>query len=146
MARPKDYHDLIVWQKAMVLSKHAYKLSAELPRKETYGLQSQMRKAAISVPSNIAEGHGRLSDLQFRHFLGNARGSIYELQTQFELATDLGFFDRSATTPLLEESAEVSRLLNAFIAALSPDRNKQSASTRPASSASTASPAQKAHP
>jgi four helix bundle protein len=149
MARPKDYHELIVWQKAMALGRNAYALSAQLPRKESYGLLSQIRRAAISVPSNIAEGHGRLSDLQFRHFLGNARGSIYELQTQFEFAADLGYLDRAATGSLLQQSSEVTRLLNALIAALSPTRSQHEASSRPActaNSASTASSAKRVHP
>jgi len=74
MARPKSYRELIVWQKAMAMAKRAYELSQGLPKSESYGLLTQMRRAAVSVPSNIAEGHGRLTDLQFRHFLGNARG------------------------------------------------------------------------
>jgi four helix bundle protein len=138
MARPKDYHELIVWQKAKVLAKHAYALSAELPKKESYGLLSQIRRAAVSVPSNIAEGHGRLTDLQFRHFLGNARGSVYELQTQLELATDLGYFDRTAARSLLQQSTEVARLLNGLIASLSPTRSGHSSSASPANSASSA--------
>ena len=90
MARPKSYRDLIVWQKAMGLARQAYVLSQGLPKHETFGLLTQIRRATGSVPSNIAEGHGRLTDLQFRHFLGNARGSLYEMQTQIELAGDLG--------------------------------------------------------
>jgi four helix bundle protein len=81
MARPKSYRDLIVWQKAMGLARRAYSLNRTLPKSEVYGLLAQIRRAAVSVPSNIAEGHGRLTDLQFRHFLCNARGSLYELQT-----------------------------------------------------------------
>lgn len=141
MARPKDYHELIVWQKAMVLARSAYALSAELPRREAYSLVSQMRRAAISVPSNIAEGHGRLSDLQFRHFLGNARGSLYELQTQCELAMDLGYCDSAASKMVIQQSMEVTRLLNGLIGALSAGRASS------ANSACTASSAQKGiHP
>ena len=90
-----------------------------LPKNETYGLLTQIRRAAVSVPSNVAEGHGRLTDLQFRHFLGNARGSLYELQTQIELAADIGYFDNESVRELLEQSSEVARLINGLLASLS---------------------------
>jgi len=77
----------------MELARHTYAQIAALPKSEFYGLAGQIRRAAISIPSNIAEGHGRLSDLQFRHFLGNARGSVCELRTQIELSADLGYLD-----------------------------------------------------
>jgi four helix bundle protein len=107
MARPKSYRDLIVWQKAMGLARQAYVLSQGLPKHETFGLLTQIRRATGSVPSNIAEGHGRLTDLQFRHFLGNARGSLYEMQTQIELAGDLGYLDVRLVTELMEQGWEV---------------------------------------
>jgi len=109
---------LIVWQKAMVLARQAYSLTAGLPKDEAYGLLSQMRRAAVSIPSNIAEGHGRLSDSQFRHFLGNARGSLYELETQSELASDLGFLDKQRVRILMDQGAEVGRLINGLITSL----------------------------
>ncbi|MGH9564181.1 MAG: four helix bundle protein [Terracidiphilus sp.] len=139
MARPKDYRDLIVWQKAMVLARSAYAATAKLPKSEAYGLLSQIRRAAVSVPSNIAEGHGRLTDLQFRHFLGNARGSIYELRTQFQLGADLGFIDRQSITELMDQSEEVTRLINGLLTSLQTGQ-----SVRPfSSSASAASSARK---
>jgi four helix bundle protein len=107
MARPKSYSDLIVWQKAMALARQTYKVSEALPKNEAYGLLTQMRRAAVSVPSKLAEGHGRLTDTQFRHFLGNARGSLYEMETQLRLAGDLGYFDEEAVRDILEKSAEV---------------------------------------
>ena len=82
-------------------------------------MSNQIRRAAVSVPSNIAEGYGRLTDLQFRHFLGNARGSLYELQTQIELAADLGYFDAESAQKLLEQGSEVARLINGLVASLS---------------------------
>ena len=103
MARPKSYRDLIVWQKSMALARQVYLLSTALPKTETYGLLTQIRRAAVSVPSNVAEGHGRLTDMQFRHFLGNARGSLYELQTQIELAAEIGYFDDESVQKLLEQ-------------------------------------------
>ncbi|HEX3891156.1 MAG TPA: four helix bundle protein [Terracidiphilus sp.] len=118
MARPKSYRELIVWQRAMGLARQAYKLTADLPAREAYGLLAQMRRAAVSIPSNIAEGHGRLTDLQFRHFLGNARGSLNELQTQIELAADLGYLDKQQAQALMDQGSEVARLLNGLISSL----------------------------
>lgn len=132
MARPKNYRDLIVWQKAMALARQAYVLTATLPRSEAHGLLSQIRRAAVSIPSNIAEGQGRLTDLQFRHFLGNARGSLNELQTQVELASDLGYLNRESAQTLMEQGAEVARLINGLLASL------RSSSANTANSASTA--------
>lgn len=122
MARTKSYRELIAWQKAMKLALAAYRLVDELPPKEAFGLVAQLRRAAISVPSNIAEGHGRLTDLQFRHFLGNARGSLYELETQFELARDLGYLDEIKVRGIMEQGWEVARLINGLITSLS-ERN-----------------------
>ncbi len=119
MARVKNYRELFVWQKAMALARSAYQISEQLPQKEAFGLLSQIRRAAVSVPSNIAEGHGRLTDSQFRHFLGNARGSLYELHTQLELAADLGFIDGRTVHDFMEQGAEVARLLNGLISSLS---------------------------
>ena len=118
MARTKSYRELIVWQKAMKLAQSAYRLIDELPRKEAFGLVAQLRRAAISVPSNIAEGHGRLTDSQFRHFLGNARGSLYELEMQFELARDLGYLDEMKVQSIMEQGWEVARLINGLITSL----------------------------
>src|SRR5437868_13223097 len=118
MARARTYRELIVWQKSMKLARAAYQLSNSLPTKEAFGLVSQLRRAAISVPSNIAEGHARLSDLQFRHFLGNARGSLYELQTQIELAGDLGFLDAESVRGFMEQGSEVATLLNGLITSM----------------------------
>jgi four helix bundle protein len=119
MARPKSYRDLIVWQKAMALARKAYALSDGLPKSEAYGLLSQIRRAAVSIPSNIAEGHGRLTDSQFRHFMGNARGSLYEMQTQLELAGDLGFLDASMVRELMDQGWEVARLINGLVSTFS---------------------------
>ena len=137
MARPKDYRELIVWQKAMALARQAYLLTAELPKSESYGLRVQIRREAVSIPSYVAEGHGRLTDLQFRHFLGNARGSLNELQTQIELAADLGLLEKKSVQALMEQGVEVARLINGFLATLRTN------SANAASSASTAP--QRAH-
>jgi four helix bundle protein len=118
MARSRSYRELIAWQKSMRLAKAAYRISQEMPRKEAYGLISQMQRAAVSVPSNIAEGHGRLTDLQFCHFLGNARGSLCDLQTQVELACDLGYVSSDKLKRFMEQSSEVARLVNGLITSL----------------------------
>jgi four helix bundle protein len=138
MARPKSYRELIVWQKAMALARQAYLLTDGLPKVEAYGLSAQIRRAAVSVPSNIAEGHGRLTDLQFRHFLGNARGSLYEMQTQIEPAVDLGYLTNEQTGKLMEQDAEVARLINGLLASLGKANNASASETNSANPASSA--------
>ena len=118
MARPKNYRDLIVWQKAMAMANRTYALTQGLPKSEAYGLLSQIRRAAVSVPSNIAEGHGRFTDAQFRYFFGNARGSLSELQTQLELAGDLGYLDKRLVHEAMEHGVEVARLINGLVASM----------------------------
>jgi four helix bundle protein len=86
----QSFRDLAVWQKSIQMAVAVYRLTKEFPREELYGLTSQMRRAAVSVPSNIAEGHGRLGPNEYRQFLGVARGSNFELQTQLEIARALG--------------------------------------------------------
>jgi four helix bundle protein len=137
MATPKSYRDLIVWHKAMILARQAYALTESLPRREAYGLADQMRRSSVSVASNVAEGHGRLSDAQFRHFLGNARGSLYEMQTQLELAVDLGYLEKEKGLELLEQGSEVARILNGLIKSLRASARSNSAN--PANSANSAS-------
>jgi four helix bundle protein len=111
----QDYHDLIVWQKAIDLTVCVYKLSQSFPKNELYGLTSQMRRASVSVASNIAEGRGRLNPGEFRQFLGLAQGSLFELRTQLLVATKLNFAsgDSLKEADLLGE--EVSKMLRTFI-------------------------------
>ena len=109
----------------MTLARQVYALSEELPKSEAYGLFSQIRRAAVSVPSNIAEGHGRLTDSQFRHFLGTARGSLYEMQTQLELAGDLGYLDKKFVLELMDNGWEVARLLNGLLSVLGRSENHE---------------------
>lgn len=118
MARPKNFRGLIVWQKAMALARNVYIASGAFPKREAYGLVSQIRRAALFVPSNIAEGHGRLTDMQFRHFLENARGSLFELQTQMKLASDLGYIDIDCARGLIDQSVEVARLINGLLTSI----------------------------
>jgi four helix bundle protein len=105
----------------MELARTAYRETETLPKAELYGLQSQMRRAAVSVPSNIAEGHGRLDDGYFRQFLAISRGSLFELQTQVELAGDLSLLSSETTRRLMESCDEVARLINGLLGALERD-------------------------
>jgi four helix bundle protein len=117
-ARTRHFRDLLVWQKAMSLAKAIYGETEHLPKTEAYGLQSQMRRAAIAIPSNIAEGHGRLNDGHFRQFLAISRGSLFELQTQLELTADLNLLESGNVRALMERCDEVARLINGLLGAL----------------------------
>lgn len=116
--RTRHFRDLLVWQKAKLLVKEVYRATVAFPKNEIFGLTSQMRRAAVSVPSNIAEGHGRLTDGNMRVFLGQARGSLFELETQIELARDLEFLDEEVTKELLVQCAEIARMLNGLLGVL----------------------------
>jgi S23 ribosomal protein. len=119
-----QYRNLIVWQKAMLLSKAVYKLIDQLPATEKYALSDQVRRAVVSVPSNIAEGCGRASNRDYAHFLAIARGSLYETMTQLELAQSLGFID---TIKDVEELAsEISRMLTSLMKKYIPLSNSNS--------------------
>ena len=144
MARPKNFHELIVWQKAMGLVKAIYRACQQMPKTESYALRSQLYRCAISIPSNIAEGHGRLTDAQFQHFPGNARGSLCEAQTQMELAGDFGWLNAGQVQQLMEMSEEVTRLLNGLIVAMSTARTARSDSANAANHANSANTANSA--
>lgn len=109
------YQDLRVWQQAMDLTEEIYRATAEFPKSELYGLLSQMRRASVSVPSNIAEGKGRHSDPEFVRFLLNARGSLLELQTQILIARRLQYLTEEKTETLCRHTDIVGRQLNALI-------------------------------
>jgi four helix bundle protein len=111
----QDYRDLIVWQRAIDLTVCVYQLTRSFPRDEVYGLVPQMRRAAVSVASNIAEGRGRLNVGEFRQFLGLAQGSLYELQTQLLVARKLGMGSEDTLNAVESLSNEVSKMLAAFI-------------------------------
>jgi len=100
----RSYRELIVWQKARNLAVQTYKATESLPKSETYGLTSQVRRAMVSVASNIAEGQGRLTSGEFQHFLGLARGSLLEAETQLMVALELGFLDAEAFEALERQS------------------------------------------
>jgi len=102
----------------MELGRAIYLSTEEFPKSEMFGLRMQLRRSAVSVASNIAEGHGRLTDAQLRNSLGMARGSLYELQTQIELARDLKFFDVEASERLFDLAVDVAKLINGLLGVL----------------------------
>ncbi|MBZ5665014.1 MAG: four helix bundle protein [Acidobacteriia bacterium] len=110
-----NYRDLIAWQKARHLALNVYRCTRRFPRDEIYGLSSQMRRAAVSVPSNIAEGKGRYSHKEFVQFLYHARGSLLELETQVSIARDLEYIDLPVFETLELETEELGRILNGLI-------------------------------
>src|SRR6266446_2335982 len=114
----KSHRDLIVWQKSMDLVTAVYKLTDDFPKSELYGLTSQIRRCAASIPANIAEGQGRRLAGEYLYFLGNARGSLLELDTHLELAARLGYLDNKRHSFLLQQLAEVGRLLNGLMRSL----------------------------
>lgn len=105
------HRDLVAWQKAMQLVKDVYRFTEEFPKHELYGLASQLRRAAVSVPSNLAEGASRNSRKEFHHFIGTARGSLAEMETQIEIAKDLGYMKEPFASSLLTRVAELGRML-----------------------------------
>ncbi len=106
-----NYRELIVWQKAMLLVEEIYRLVKSLPKEETYALSDQMRRAAVSIPSNIAEGHGRDSDREFSRFLSIAQGSRAELETQVEIFKRLRYITEAQLQNVLALTAEVEKML-----------------------------------
>ena len=111
----RSYKNLLVWQKGMALAEKAYALASTFPKHEQYALGDQLRRAAVSVPSNIAEGCGRGTDRDWVHFLGMSLGSLCELETQVELSKRLGYADDEAVRPLLEEARVTGKMLYALI-------------------------------
>ena len=112
------FQDLLVWQRAMEMTVSIYDATRSFPREEVYGLISQLRRAAVSVASNIAEGRGRLSQGEFRQFLGLAQGSNYEVQTQILVAKQLKMGKPEQLSKAEKLSVEVGKMLSSFIASL----------------------------
>ena len=106
----KAYEELVAWQRAMLLAKTVYGVQKQLPKEEVYGLGDQIRRAVVSIPSNIAEGFGRESQNEFKHFLAIARGSLFEVKTQLQLAEALGYLHIDSETLSLID--EVGKLIN----------------------------------
>ncbi len=114
----RNYADLIAWQKAMSLLETVYKVSTTLPTDERFGLVSQMRRAAVSIPANIAEGEGRRSRGVFLNQLSVASGSLRELETLVHAANRLGYISEETSSDLLSRAAEVGRLINGLFTSL----------------------------
>ena len=121
--RARDYKDFIVWQKAIDLSVEVYRLVKLLPKIETYALSDQMRRAVVSIPSNIAEGQGRNSTKEFVHFLGIARGSQKELETQLYLCMRFEYFTEEEISTAMNLCEEIGKMLNALIIKLHSAKN-----------------------
>jgi four helix bundle protein len=114
----QSFRDLLVWQRAIQLSVSIYRLTKGFPREEIFGMTSQMRRSAVSVASNIAEGNGRLSTGEYRQFLGIARGSNFELQTQLEIARALGLGDSKTIEESVSLSFEVGKMISGVLNAI----------------------------
>jgi four helix bundle protein len=111
----RSYRDLIAWQKSIDLVTIVYRCTQTFPKAETYGLVSQLRRAAVSVPSNIAEGHARLTTGEFRQFLGHALGSLTEIETQILIALKLGYTTSSEADALLQSTDEIGRVIRGLL-------------------------------
>src|SRR5207302_4653691 len=112
--KPQNYKDLVVWQKGIALAKVVYELTQRFPSAEKFGLVAQMRRAAISIPSNLAEGQARHTTGEFIQSISHAEGSVAELDTQLILSVELKFCESAAAAPDFELPGEVRRMLNAL--------------------------------
>lgn len=114
----RSYKDLIAWQKALDLTTAIYVATRRFPKEETFGLASQLRRAAVSIPSNIAEGQSRYSAKEFGHFLTIALGSLNEAETQLLIAQKLGYLTPETVAILLKDASEVGKIIQGLAAAL----------------------------
>ncbi len=113
------FRDLLVWQKGMELVSKVYKLQESFPKEEQYALSSQIRRSAISIPSNIAEGYGRHHKQDFARFLEIARSSLYELQTQLEIVKNVGYLTDGELSQVIVVCHDLEKMLNSFIKTIS---------------------------
>jgi four helix bundle protein len=116
--KSNSYRDLVAWQQAIELVLMVYELTRSFPDHEKFGLTSQLRRAAVSVASNIAEGQGRGSAGEFRQFLGNAKGSVHEVETQLILAEKLKYLAAGNMNEAMEKADRVARLINGLMQSL----------------------------
>jgi len=114
----KNYKELKVWQKSYELCLKIYKITAKFSKEERYGLTSQIRRSAVSIPSNIAEGYGRKTTVDYVRMLYISYGSVCELETQISLAGDLGFIEKGEWVTAKKDIAEIERMLKALIKSL----------------------------
>jgi four helix bundle protein len=115
------YSDLQVWQAAMDLAEDIYRITKTFPKEETYGLTVQLRRAAVSVPSNIAEGKGRSTQKELAQFLCHSRGSLFEIETQITLARRLGYIDVAQMDAIRQKTVRVGQLLNGLLRSIRPN-------------------------
>ncbi len=115
------YNDLQVWQAAMDLAEDIYRITKTFPKEETYALTVQLRRAAVSVPSNIAEGKGRSTQKELAQFLCHSRGSLFEIETQINIARRLGYIDVAQADAIREKTARVGQLLNGLLRSIRPN-------------------------
>lgn len=115
---PESFKKLVAWQRALQLTVEVYRLTSSFPESERFGLSNQLRRAAVSVGSNIAEGYGRTNRGEYIPFLGHARGSSFEVETQLAISRELGFGTKQLIEKTEELCAEVSRMLSAMVVGL----------------------------
>jgi four helix bundle protein len=116
------FRDLQVWQRSMALAETVYVVTKQFPKEELFGLISQLRRSAVSIPSNIAEGQGRNSDGNFALFLTQAQGSLYELETQIELSRNLKMMTMEQAQGILDEASAIGRMIHGLLGALRRSR------------------------
>ena len=114
----KSFRDLIAWKKAIELSRKIYNVTRFFPKEEIFGMTSQMKRAVVSIASNIAEGQGRNSTGEFLQFLGISKGSLYELETQLIISQEIGFITKETSDNLLSDCEEINRLLRGLMYSL----------------------------
>lgn len=129
--RVHDYRDLIVWQKSVDLTQHVYELVRRFPAEERYALSSQMRRAATSVASNIAEGNAFFHRAQYIRYLGLSRGSLFELGTQIEIAARLTYIEPTDASTILAEIDSISRMLQRLSQRLRESRTRERTDSQP---------------
>lgn len=111
----KSYRELLIWQKSILVVTNIYKLTRDFPKEELFGITSQMRRCAISIPSNIVEGFGRKSQGDFKRFLNISLGSTYELQTQIEISQNLEYLNTENYKYLMESCVELEKMMNSLV-------------------------------
>lgn len=109
-----NYKELKIWLKSRILVKQVYQITSAFPKTELYGITSQARRSAVSIPSNIAEGAGRGTDKDFSHYLDIAKGSVFELETLLILASDLNFASEGELQKVMEMTSEIKKMLSSF--------------------------------
>ncbi|MGE5528846.1 MAG: four helix bundle protein [Patescibacteria group bacterium] len=118
MARVNNHKELLIWQRSMDLAEKVYKTTNKFPNSEQWGLTSQMRRAVVSIPSNIAEGFGRQATGEYRHHLAIARGSLLELETQVMLCQRLNYLENTSSLDLIGDIDQLSRMISVMITRL----------------------------